>query len=61
MTPIAADANGAAAQPPWSVDFWIDDVDAAGGRAATLDGRVIVEIILLQLPNCYRVPGDYLP
>jgi hypothetical protein len=41
MAPIAAGANGAAAQPRWSVVFWIDDVDAAAGRAATLGGRVI--------------------
>ena len=42
MAPIAAGANGAAAQPRWSVDFWIDDADAAAVRAAALGGSVIV-------------------
>jgi predicted enzyme related to lactoylglutathione lyase len=42
MAPIAAGANGAAAQPRWSVDFWIDDADAAAARAAALGGSVIM-------------------
>ena len=42
MAPIAAGANGAAAQPRWSVDFWIADADAATARAAALGGSVIM-------------------
>jgi uncharacterized protein len=30
------------ARPPsWSVDFWVDDVDATAARAAALGGRVL--------------------
>jgi len=42
MAPITAGANGAAAQPRWSVDFWIDDADVAAARAAKLGGTLIV-------------------
>lgn len=35
--------SAAEAGPPrWSVDFWVDDVDAAAGRAPELGGRVVV-------------------
>jgi predicted enzyme related to lactoylglutathione lyase len=33
--------NGAS-RPAWSVDFWIDDADAAADTAAKLGGKVIV-------------------
>jgi predicted enzyme related to lactoylglutathione lyase len=36
---VAAMMPGATAQ--WSVDFWIDDADAAAGRAPALGGRVV--------------------
>jgi hypothetical protein len=42
MAPIAESAHGPAAQPRWTVDFWIDDADGAAARAATLGGRVIL-------------------
>jgi len=42
MAPIPPSAGGAAAQPRWSVDFWIEDADAAAARAALLGGTVIV-------------------
>jgi predicted enzyme related to lactoylglutathione lyase len=42
MAPIPVNANGAGAQPRWSVDFWIDDADAAAARAANLGGTLIV-------------------
>lgn len=42
MAPITATARGAAAQPRWSVDFWIDDADAAAARAASFGGTVVV-------------------
>ena len=42
MAPITPSANGAAPPPRWSVDFWIDDADAAAARAASLGGMVIV-------------------
>jgi predicted enzyme related to lactoylglutathione lyase len=29
--------------PHWSIDFWVDDVDATAARAADLGGRVIAE------------------
>jgi predicted enzyme related to lactoylglutathione lyase len=35
-------APNGAAEPHWSVDFWIDDADATAGRAAQLGGKVIV-------------------
>jgi predicted enzyme related to lactoylglutathione lyase len=34
--------NAGEAQPHWSVDFWIDDADAAAARASGLGGDVIV-------------------
>jgi uncharacterized protein len=37
---VAAIAPSEAA-PRWLIDFWIDDVDAAAGKAAPLGGRVV--------------------
>jgi uncharacterized protein len=42
MAPMNDDAFPADATPHWSVDFWIDDVDAAAARVAALGGQVIV-------------------
>lgn len=41
---IEMDAHGLPKEMPpnWSVDFWIDDVDAAAGRVEELGGAVIV-------------------
>jgi predicted enzyme related to lactoylglutathione lyase len=33
--------SGDDASPRWSVDFWVDDVDATAGRAAQLGGEVV--------------------
>jgi predicted enzyme related to lactoylglutathione lyase len=30
------------ARPRWSVDFWVDDVDAAAARARDLGGGTVV-------------------
>jgi predicted enzyme related to lactoylglutathione lyase len=40
MTPMSGDFPGQS-RPHWSVDFWIDGVDAAATRAEALGGRVI--------------------
>jgi uncharacterized protein len=37
---VAAIAPSEAA-PRWLIDFWVDDVDAAAGKAAPLGGRVV--------------------
>jgi len=39
MMPAAGDD---APPPHWSVDFWVDDVEAAAARAAELGGRVVM-------------------
>jgi predicted enzyme related to lactoylglutathione lyase len=41
MAPIGGDGSPGAEQPHWSVDFWIDDADAAAEHAVTLGGSVI--------------------
>jgi uncharacterized protein len=38
MAPLEGDA----AEPHWSVDFWVDNVDATLGRAAEMGGSVVV-------------------
>ena len=40
MTPMAGDAP-AGAPAHWSVDFWVDDVDAAADKAADTGGSVV--------------------
>jgi predicted enzyme related to lactoylglutathione lyase len=42
MAPLGADPP-AGASPSWSVDFWVDDVDATATRVAELGGAVVVE------------------
>jgi predicted enzyme related to lactoylglutathione lyase len=42
MASISPNDFAADAPPRWSVDFWIDDVDATARRAAALGGNVIV-------------------
>jgi predicted enzyme related to lactoylglutathione lyase len=42
MIPIAGNGPLEAQDPHWSVDFWVDDADAAAERAARLGGNVIV-------------------
>jgi predicted enzyme related to lactoylglutathione lyase len=37
MAPMAGDE----APPRWSVDFWVDDIDATAERAAQLGGEVV--------------------
>jgi uncharacterized protein len=37
MAPMTGDEG----PPRWSVDFWVDDVDATAGRAAQLGGEVV--------------------
>jgi len=39
MAPMSGDAG---VPPHWSIDFWVDDVDAAAGRAADLGGSIVV-------------------
>jgi uncharacterized protein len=41
MAPISGDQSGDGASSRWSVDFWVDDVDAIADRAADLGGEVI--------------------
>jgi predicted enzyme related to lactoylglutathione lyase len=41
MAPIGGDQSADGTPSHWSVDFWVDDVDAAADRAAELDGEVI--------------------
>jgi uncharacterized protein len=41
MMPIG-DGSPSAAQPHWSVDFWVDGADATAEHAARLRGKVIV-------------------
>ncbi len=40
MVPIA-DGGSVQAMPQWSVDFWIDDADAAASKAPSLGGSVV--------------------
>jgi uncharacterized protein len=42
LAPIAADASGEAAEPRWSVDFWIDDAERAAETATAGGGQVVV-------------------
>jgi predicted enzyme related to lactoylglutathione lyase len=39
MAPLESDQNQA--QSGWSVDFWVDDVDAAAEKAGQLGGKVV--------------------
>jgi uncharacterized protein len=43
MVPMTDDQPADEARPNWSVDFWVDDVDATAARAAELGGRVVAE------------------
>ena len=40
MVPMSGDRSPEDASARWSVDFWVDDVDAAAERAAELGGEV---------------------
>jgi predicted enzyme related to lactoylglutathione lyase len=40
MTPTSGDAG----PRHWSVDFWLDDVDAAADMAAKLGGDVVASV-----------------
>jgi uncharacterized protein len=42
MVPISGDRSSEDVSAHWSVDFWVDDVDAAADKAARLSGEVIV-------------------
>jgi predicted enzyme related to lactoylglutathione lyase len=41
MAAMSAEGFPDEAPPHWSVDFWVDDVDATADKAAELGGRVI--------------------
>ncbi len=41
MVPMSSDRFHDDASPHWSVDFWVDDVDATADKAAELGGRVM--------------------
>src|SRR5918997_2983109 len=41
MVPISGDRSPEDLPAHWSVDFWVDDVDAAADKAAKLGGRVV--------------------
>jgi predicted enzyme related to lactoylglutathione lyase len=49
MVPMSPDRFPQDAPSHWSVDFWVDAVDAAAERTAALDGKVLVPP--------YEVPG----
>jgi predicted enzyme related to lactoylglutathione lyase len=40
--PMSGDRSPEDVQAHWSVDFWVDDVDAAADKAAELGGEVMV-------------------
>ena len=42
MVPMSGDRSPEDVQAHWSVDFWVDDVDAAADKAAELGGEVMV-------------------
>jgi uncharacterized protein len=42
MVPMSSDQFPEDVSAHWSVDFWVDDVDAAAGKAAELGGEVAV-------------------
>jgi uncharacterized protein len=42
MVPISGDRSPEDVSAHWSVDFWVDDVDAAADKAARLSGEVVV-------------------
>jgi predicted enzyme related to lactoylglutathione lyase len=42
MVPISGDRSPEDVSPHWSVDFWVDDVDAAVDKSAQLGGEVVV-------------------
>jgi predicted enzyme related to lactoylglutathione lyase len=42
MTPMSGDQFPPDATPYWSVNFWVDDADAATDRAVQLGGRALV-------------------
>jgi len=42
MVPMSGDRSSEDATAHWSVDFWVDDVDAAADKAAELGGEVQV-------------------
>jgi uncharacterized protein len=42
MVPISGDRSPEDVSAHWSVDFWVDDVDATADKAAELGGEVVV-------------------
>jgi predicted enzyme related to lactoylglutathione lyase len=42
MIPIRSDDSAVGLVPHWSVDFWVDDVDATASKAGMIGGKVIV-------------------
>jgi uncharacterized protein len=42
MVPISGDKSPENVSAHWSVDFWVDGVDAAADKAAELGGEVVV-------------------
>jgi predicted enzyme related to lactoylglutathione lyase len=40
MVPMSGDRSPEDVSAHWSVDFWVDDVDAAADKAAELGGEV---------------------
>jgi uncharacterized protein len=49
MAPMGSDQSADGPPSHWSVDFWVDEVDAAADRAAELGGEVIAAP--------YNIPG----
>jgi uncharacterized protein len=41
MVPISGDRSPEDVSAHWSVDFWVDDADAAADKAAKLGGRIV--------------------
>jgi predicted enzyme related to lactoylglutathione lyase len=41
MVPISGDRSPEDLPAHWSVDFWVDDVDATADKAAQLSGEVV--------------------
>jgi predicted enzyme related to lactoylglutathione lyase len=42
MLPMSGERSADDVPPHWSVDFWVDDVDAVADKAPKLGGRVVV-------------------